>query len=208
MLVENRRLRIRDGKLVNDMRITLTVESEEEQEKRILGNKPLFKQQILGKSQEKEDTDDMIYKGYRIKQNSNGEFDIYSPGGALIQHHVASIELVQNYINKNKAIDSDSIYDIVKKQGTYWIKKAEKLIGYYLIKEAAQKAIENKDFSLMRNPDTLNFIYDINKDAIVKIKCAWCGKLMGEKEVKELPEGLDISHSICKECKEKYFGKK
>jgi len=39
----------------------------------------------------------------------------------------------------------------------------------------------------------------------MKIVCAWCGKLLGEK-----PPYKDKSttHSICKKCKRKHFPKK
>lgn len=37
------------------------------------------------------------------------------------------------------------------------------------------------------------------------IKCAWCGKDMGEKPPLE---DKSATHSICEGCREKYFGKK
>jgi hypothetical protein len=38
----------------------------------------------------------------------------------------------------------------------------------------------------------------------LKIICSWCQKFMGTKKCKSLGlEGLDITHSICSECKEK-----
>jgi len=37
------------------------------------------------------------------------------------------------------------------------------------------------------------------------IKCAWCGKYMGEKPPYE---DKGITHSICPECKAKHFPKK
>ena len=38
----------------------------------------------------------------------------------------------------------------------------------------------------------------------LKIICAWCQKFMGTKNWEGLiHEGLDITHSICPECKEK-----
>ena len=33
------------------------------------------------------------------------------------------------------------------------------------------------------------------------IKCAWCGKIMGEKEVGEDNQETAITHSICPLCK-------
>ena len=37
-----------------------------------------------------------------------------------------------------------------------------------------------------------------------KIICSWCQRLMGTKKWKGIiHEGLDITHSICPECKEK-----
>jgi len=35
------------------------------------------------------------------------------------------------------------------------------------------------------------------------IKCAWCGKIMGEKEVGEDNQETAITHSICPECRAK-----
>ena len=35
------------------------------------------------------------------------------------------------------------------------------------------------------------------------IKCAWCGKVMGEKEVGEESQETAITHSICPLCKAK-----
>ena len=37
------------------------------------------------------------------------------------------------------------------------------------------------------------------------IKCAWCGKYLGEKEPYE---DKSVTHGICPECREKYFPKK
>jgi len=38
----------------------------------------------------------------------------------------------------------------------------------------------------------------------LKIICSWCQKFMGTKKCESLiHEGLDITHSICPECKEK-----
>ena len=37
------------------------------------------------------------------------------------------------------------------------------------------------------------------------IKCAWCGKYMGEKEPYE---DKSVTHGICPECRAKYFPKK
>ena len=38
----------------------------------------------------------------------------------------------------------------------------------------------------------------------LKIICSWCRKFMGTKKCDGLiHEGLDITHSICLECKEK-----
>jgi hypothetical protein len=38
----------------------------------------------------------------------------------------------------------------------------------------------------------------------LKIICSWCQKFMGTKKCESLiREGLDITHSICPECKEK-----
>ena len=38
----------------------------------------------------------------------------------------------------------------------------------------------------------------------LKIICSWCQKFMGIKKCEGLiSEGLDITHSICPECKEK-----
>jgi hypothetical protein len=38
----------------------------------------------------------------------------------------------------------------------------------------------------------------------LKIICSWCRKFMGTKKCDGLiHEGLDITHSICSECKEK-----
>ena len=35
----------------------------------------------------------------------------------------------------------------------------------------------------------------------LRVVCAWCKKIMGEKEVKDLPERLfGITHSICPSC--------
>jgi len=31
--------------------------------------------------------------------------------------------------------------------------------------------------------------------------CAWCGKMMGKKQVKEKPEkGQNFTHGICEDC--------
>ena len=35
------------------------------------------------------------------------------------------------------------------------------------------------------------------------IKCAWCGKIMGEKEVGEESQETAITHTICPECRAK-----
>ena len=37
------------------------------------------------------------------------------------------------------------------------------------------------------------------------IKCAWCGKYLGEKEPYE---DMSVTHGICPECRAKYFPKK
>ena len=38
----------------------------------------------------------------------------------------------------------------------------------------------------------------------LKVICSWCRKFMGTKKCEGLiHEGLDITHSICPECKEK-----
>jgi len=38
----------------------------------------------------------------------------------------------------------------------------------------------------------------------IKIICSWCKKFMGAKKCEgPIPEGLDITHSICPQCKEK-----
>jgi hypothetical protein len=37
------------------------------------------------------------------------------------------------------------------------------------------------------------------------IKCAWCGKYMGEKEPYD---DKSVTHGICPECRAKYFPKK
>jgi hypothetical protein len=38
----------------------------------------------------------------------------------------------------------------------------------------------------------------------LKIICSWCQKFMGTKKCESRSlEGLDITHSICPECKEK-----
>jgi hypothetical protein len=169
MLIENRRLRIKDKQLITDTKITITVETDEEYINRINGKEPLFEQSILGNKniQNPDDTDDMVYKGYRIKQDSNGEFDIYAPGGSIV-NHVASIELAQSFIDNadiKETGDADTLYDIIKKQGKYWISKAGKFIGYFLTEQLAQKAIKEKDFSLIRDPSSLLFINDKNKNS-------------------------------------------
>jgi hypothetical protein len=38
------------------------------------------------------------------------------------------------------------------------------------------------------------------------IQCAWCGKIMGEKEVGKESEETVITHSICPECKKRVEG--
>ena len=42
----------------------------------------------------------------------------------------------------------------------------------------------------------------------LKIICSWCQRFMGTKKCEGLNhEGLDITHSICLECKEKVMRK-
>ncbi len=38
----------------------------------------------------------------------------------------------------------------------------------------------------------------------IRVQCAWCKKFLPDKKCEGLNhEGLDITHSICPECKEK-----
>ena len=49
----------------------------------------------------------------------------------------------------------------------------------------------------------INNLSEGRRSQEMKIMCAWCSKDLGEKPPFDDPR---VTHSICKECKDKHFG--